>query len=83
MRLVRRPRSITDRRLIVLDGDRSGPVSNVSVMSNVSSRYAPPGRHLIAAAAPGFTGADLEQQARSQLTSWWGPSVQSWTTLRR
>ena len=82
MRLVRRPEAPTDRRLIVLDGDRSGPVSNVSVMSNVSSRYAPPGRHLIAAAAPGFTGADLEQQARSQLTSWWGPSVQSWTTLR-
>ena len=76
------PEPPTDRRLIVLDGDRSGPVSNVAVMSNVSSRYAPPGRHLIAAAAPGFTGADLEQQARSQLTSWWGSSVQSWTTLR-
>jgi phytoene dehydrogenase-like protein len=76
------PEAPTDRRLIVLDGDRSGPVANVAVMSNVSSRYAPPGRHLIAAAAPGFTGADLEQQARSQLTSWWGSSVQSWTTLR-
>ncbi len=60
------PEAPTDRRLIVLDGDRSGPVSNVSVMSNVSSRYAPPGRHLIAAAAPGFIGVDLEQHARSQ-----------------
>lgn len=76
------PEPPTDRRLIVLDGDRSGPVANVAVMSNVSSRYAPPGRHLIAAAAPGFTGSDIEAHARSQLTSWWGSAVEGWTTLR-
>ena len=76
------PEPPTDRRLIVLDGDRSGPVANVAVMSNVSSRYAPPGRHLIAAAAPGYTGDDLDRQARAQLTSWWGSSIEGWTTLR-
>lgn len=76
------PEPPTDRRLIVLDGDRTGPVANVAVMSNVSARYAPPGRHLIAAAAPGYTGGDLERQARTQLTSWWGSTVEAWTTLR-
>ncbi len=76
------PEPPTKRRLIVLDGERSGPVANVAVMSNVSSRYAPPGRHLIAAAAPGYAEADLEQQARAQLTSWWGNAVDGWTTLR-
>ena len=76
------PEAPTDRRLIVLDGSRSGPIANVAVMSNVSSRYSPPGRHLIAAAAPGYTGGDIERQARAQLTSWWGPSVDGWSTLR-
>ena len=82
MRLVRRPRS-TNRSSIDRARRRSFRAS-VKCFGHVKRviRYAPPGRHLIAAAAPGFTGADLEQQARSQLTSWWGPSVQSWTTLR-
>ncbi len=76
------PEAPTDRRLIVLDGSRSGPIANVAVMSNVSSRYSPPGRHLVAAAAPGHMGVDIERQARSQLTSWWGSAVEGWTTLR-
>ncbi len=67
---------------IVLDGHGQGPVLNVAVMSNVADTYAPAGRHLIAAALPGVAEGDIEQLARTQLRSWWGPQVDGWTTLR-
>lgn len=67
---------------VVLDGHGQGPVLNVAVMSRVSSHYAPPGKHLIAAALPGVVDGDLESIARTQLRSWWGNQVDSWTHLR-
>lgn len=72
----------TTHKLVVLDGDSSGPVCNVAVMSNVASSYAPAGRHLIAAALPGVTGLDLEAAARTQLRGWWGTQVDRWQHLR-
>lgn len=76
------PKSPTDSRLVVLDGDGLGPVLNVAVMSNVSSEYAPPGRHLVAAALPGVLEGDLESLASTQLTAMFGPSVATWRHLR-
>ena len=76
------PEPPTDRRLIILDGESSGPVANVAVMSNVSKRYAPPGRHLIAAACPGVFDAEIENASRAQLAGWFGSDVESWRTLR-
>jgi len=67
---------------IVLDGHGQGPVLNVAVMSNVADTYAPPGRHLVVAALPGVAEGDIEQLARTQLRSWWGPQVDGWKTLR-
>jgi phytoene dehydrogenase-like protein len=74
----------TPHRLVVLDGDRSGPVMNVAVMSNVAPTYAPTGQHLIAAAMPGVVDADggLDAAARRQLRGWWGPQVDTWRHLR-
>ena len=71
-----------DGAWIVLDGHGRGPVLNVAVMSNVSPHYAPPGKHLVAAAMPGITDGDLEAAARRQLRSWWGPQVDGWRHLR-
>ncbi|MBM3637831.1 MAG: FAD-dependent oxidoreductase [Actinobacteria bacterium] len=67
---------------IVLDGHGQGPVLNVAVMSNVADTYAPPRRHLVVAALPGVAEGDIEQLARTQLRSWWGPQVDGWKTLR-
>ena len=75
-------RAPIDSAHVILDGTGVGPVLNVAVMSNVSPRYAPPGRHLIAAAFPGSCDGDLESMARDQLRGWWGPQVDSWTHLR-
>lgn len=76
---------LTDRA-IVLDGDGSGPVANVAIMSNVAPSYAPAGRSLIAAAMPGVGPGhglgDLATAARTQLRGWWGPVVDRWTALR-
>lgn len=83
------------RRLIVLDGARSGPALNVAVMSDVAPGYAAgaPGRTLVAAACPAGTGAtpalehdvlddaSLEARVRTQLRLWWGPQVDEWRTL--
>ena len=73
-------------RAIVLDGDASGPVANVAVLSNVAPSYAPAGRALVAAAlpgvGPGHVLGDLDAAARAQLRGWWGPVVDRWTALR-
>jgi len=72
----------TNAQSIVLDGEHSGPVRNLAVMTNVAPSYAPAGRHLIAAACPGTTAPDLETSAITQLRGWFGDCVDDWTTLR-
>lgn len=77
----------TKKKLIILDGTGQGPVLNIAVMSNIAPTYAPDGQHLIAAAIPGCSSdhlskADLESVARTQLTSMFGPTVDTWRHLR-
>ncbi|MEM9515703.1 MAG: NAD(P)/FAD-dependent oxidoreductase [Actinomycetota bacterium] len=75
------PEPPVDSRLVVLDGTGRGPVLNVAVMSNVAPTYAPVGRHLVVAAAPGHAGPGLVDDIRSQLRSWWGDSVDRWEVV--
>ncbi len=72
-----------DERLLFLNGTREGPVNNVAVMSNVSPRYSPAGKHLTAVSVPGpaEAGADLAA-IRSQLRGWFGGAVTEWELLR-
>lgn len=75
----------TKEKLIALDGSHSGPVLNMAVMSNISSHYAPQGKHLIAAACPGVTTESepqLVSKVTQQLLQWWGPQVNTWQHLR-
>jgi glycine/D-amino acid oxidase-like deaminating enzyme len=69
---------------LVLDGDRSGPVRNLAVMSEVSPRYAPEGRASVVAAVPGPDALDPELPAvtRRQLRGWFGAEVDGWDLLR-
>ncbi len=71
--------------ILVLDGENSGPVTNLAVVSNVSPSYAPPGYSLIQATVvgnPEMTDLDLEEKSRDQLTRWFGPQVGGWRLLR-
>lgn len=69
--------------VLFLNGTSEGPVNNVAVMSNVSPRYAPPGKHLTAVSVPGpeERGADVAA-IRSQLRGWFGGAVSEWELLR-
>jgi phytoene dehydrogenase-like protein len=70
--------------VLVLDGDNSGPVKNLAVVSEVSPSYAPEGRALIAAAVPGPDALDpaLDTRVRSQLARWFDSSETEWEHLR-
>jgi len=71
--------------VLVLDGDRSGPVNTLCVVSEVAPSYAPPGTALVAASVPGdpeHDDAQLEEDVRRQLTSWFGSAVDDWRHLR-
>ena len=70
---------------LVLDGDRTGPVNNLAVMSDVSPAYAPPGRSLVAGSVVGIPDRSDEQldgDARRQLRAWYGHQVDAWRLLR-
>jgi phytoene dehydrogenase-like protein len=71
--------------ILVLDGENTGPVTNLAVVSNVAPSYAPPSRSLIQATVvgnPEISDQDLEAQSRAQLTRWFGPEVVDWRLLR-
>lgn len=70
------------QKLIVLDGEQSGPMANFAVMTQVAPGYAPAGKALMVAACPGTHGAGLQDRVRTQLKGWFGSAVDSWTHLR-
>ncbi len=70
---------------LVLDGEGSGPVNNLVVMSSVSQLYAPPGASLVAASVlgdPAPSPGRLEPSVRAQLRGWYGRDVDNWRHLR-
>ncbi len=69
--------------LLVLNGEGSGPVNNLCVMSEVSPAYAPAGRSLVSATVLGSEDrGGLEAAVRAQLGGWFGPAVDGWRLLR-
>jgi phytoene dehydrogenase-like protein len=70
---------------LVLDGEQSGPVNTLAVMSDVAPSYAPPGRSLIAGSLVGLpdqTDGQLDADARRQMRQWYGSAVDGWELLR-
>ncbi len=76
--------------ILVLNGDRTGPVNNLCVLTNVSPTYAPPGENLISVTVldeepysiERLDSAALESQVREQLRQWYGAQVNTWRHLR-
>ena len=66
---------------LVLDGDGAGPVNNLSVLTEVSPGYGPPGRALVSASVLGTDEPD-EEAVRRQLAGWFGAIVRDWRLLR-
>jgi phytoene dehydrogenase-like protein len=71
--------------LLVLDGENTGPVTNLAVLSNVAPTYAPAGASLMQATVvgnPDLADPDLEAGCRAQLGRWFGPQVEDWRLLK-
>ena len=70
--------------LLLLDGERSGPVNNVAVMSDVAPGYASDGRALVSCSVVGVPEVDdgaLDRGVRAHLRGWFGGQVDRWERL--
>lgn len=80
------PKAPLDERILVLNGDGSGPINNLCVPSNVVPGYAPPGQALISVSIIGSKANPHEgllDEVRSQLRKWYGEQVDRWSLLDR
>ncbi|MFV0130231.1 NAD(P)/FAD-dependent oxidoreductase [Streptomyces sp. HMX112] len=68
-------------RALVLDADRTGPVSHSAVMSEVDPSRAPHGRVLISSTVLGDPPDDLDRRARGQLAALYGTATDDWELL--
>ena len=68
-------------------GPSAGPISHAVVASNVAPRYAPAGRHLVAACSVvppgGQAGVETEQEVRAQLAQIFRTGAESWELVTR
>ena len=79
------PEAPVSEPMLVLDGDGTGPVNHLAVMSNVAPSYAPRGRHLVSASGVGPAANDpagFPEAARKQLRGWFGDQVDEWREIR-
>jgi phytoene dehydrogenase-like protein len=71
--------------LLVLNGERKGPINSLCFPSNVASGYAPKGKSLVSVTIignPDQSDPQLESVARTQLKEWFGLRVNGWHYLR-
>jgi phytoene dehydrogenase-like protein len=75
-----------DEPILVLDGDGTGPVNHLAVLSVVAPSYAPSGAHLVSASAVGDAASlpdlELEAAVRTQLGGWFGEGFRGARLLR-
>ena len=65
---------------LVVDGQSRGPIINTVVISDISSDYAPAGRHLISTTT--VLGA-TESDVRRHLSTMWGTSTHEWQLIAK
>ncbi|MFF8385544.1 NAD(P)/FAD-dependent oxidoreductase [Streptomyces kanasensis] len=66
---------------LVLDADRSGPVSHTAVMSEVDPSRAPAGRVLVTSTVLGSPPDDLDSRTRRHLAGLYGTGTGDWELL--
>jgi len=70
---------------LILNGETDGPINNIAFPSMVSSRYAPPGKTLIAIVVLGDEWqkkSNLSDLVQAQCVEWFGESVKEWSHLK-
>lgn len=79
------PASPLGAPVLALNGSGAGLVNNVAVMSDVASRYAPPGQALVSVSILKDVAGDdasVAQQVQAELAGWFGTPVRAWRWLR-
>lgn len=72
--------------LLTLNGDGSGPINNLAVLTNVQPGYAPDGKALISASVLGESALHPDDQlipaVRKQLHEWYGSQIAAWEFIK-
>ena len=72
--------------ILILNGEKKGPINNLCVPSQVAPGYSPPGKSLISVTVLGNTAAEhresLLAKVVDQLRDWYGPIADEWTHLK-
>jgi phytoene dehydrogenase-like protein len=81
------PKSPLEQPLLLLNGDRTGPINNVTVPSDVAPSYAPEGKSLVAVSTQGAEIPETDEASgdvavRRQLQEWFGSQVDQWELIR-
>ena len=76
----------TDKAIVILNASTNKKwVNNLTVMSNVSDKYAPKGKVLISISLNGIPiedDATLAQNMKSEVKKWFGDQVEDWNMLK-
>ena len=71
-------------RMLMLNGELTGPIAHMSVPSNVAPSYAPAGKSLVSVTAMTSSqkqAASLREPVQAQLRDWFGPQVEKWSLV--
>ncbi|WP_375445638.1 protoporphyrinogen/coproporphyrinogen oxidase [uncultured Fibrella sp.] len=80
-----RPASLKADKLLMLNTKRSSSVHNLAILTDVAPACAPADQLLVSVSTQGLVQVDadaLARQVRSELTGWFGESVQGWRHLQ-
>jgi glycine/D-amino acid oxidase-like deaminating enzyme len=78
------PRLLGGRPVLMVDGQRRGPVVNTAVLSQVAPSYAPVGRTLVSSSVLGVGGAAAdEQRVLRHLATLYGVDTSHWPLVSR
>ena len=75
------PSSPLSTPMLVLNPDRSGPIHNLCVPSDVAPDYAPAGQSLVSVSTQ-RSQAPTPEETRAALRDWFGAQVDAWRHLR-
>ena len=77
------PKSPLQEPVIALNGENSGLVNNVAVLTDLSPHYAPTGQALVSISLIGIHEQEnLPSEVVTELRHWFGEEVDSWKHLR-
>jgi protoporphyrinogen oxidase len=78
------PRPPVEEPILVLNGDASGPVNNLCVLTNTAPSYASRDESLVSATVLSIPDDEvhLREEVRAQLFDWFGAAVDDWRHLR-